>query len=137
MMDTILLPDSPFLNEGRDLLVSEFGKEYNTYFSILQLIATERLCKAKLTPSSEEHRCLPDESRKRVFTDMQEQTHFCQARSRKARWSIRDNFLQFWFRFLFPNQSLVEMGKLDCSENTWTKITIHTVASYLKNTFAT
>ena len=31
--------DSPFITEGIELLVSEFGRDYGTYFSILQLIA--------------------------------------------------------------------------------------------------
>jgi AAA+ ATPase superfamily predicted ATPase len=40
ILNTITLPDSPFLDEGKDLLISEFGKDYGIYFSILQLIAS-------------------------------------------------------------------------------------------------
>jgi AAA+ ATPase superfamily predicted ATPase len=32
--------DSPFISEGKDLLLSEFGRDYSIYFSILVLIAT-------------------------------------------------------------------------------------------------
>ena len=32
--------DSYFLSEGRDLINNEFGSDYNTYYSILQLIAS-------------------------------------------------------------------------------------------------
>lgn len=32
-------PDSPFVTEGIELLISEFGRDNGTYFSILQLIA--------------------------------------------------------------------------------------------------
>ncbi len=39
MLDFVLRLDSPFLNEGKDLLVSEFGRDFSIYFSILQLIA--------------------------------------------------------------------------------------------------
>ncbi len=39
MLDFVLRRDSPFLDEGRDLLVSEFGRDFSIYFSILQLIA--------------------------------------------------------------------------------------------------
>lgn len=40
MLHFITRADSPFLGERKDLLSSEFGKEYGTYFSILQLIAS-------------------------------------------------------------------------------------------------
>ena len=39
MLDFVVRPDSPLLGEGKDLLISEFGKDYSIYFSILQLIA--------------------------------------------------------------------------------------------------
>ncbi|MDR2449027.1 MAG: DUF234 domain-containing protein, partial [Prevotellaceae bacterium] len=38
---------------------------------------------------------------------------FAKPESRKIRWAINDNYLQFWFRFIFPNQSLLELGKYD------------------------
>ncbi|KAA6319629.1 hypothetical protein EZS27_030504, partial [termite gut metagenome] len=36
---------------------------------------------------------------------------FSRPESRKARWTINDNYLRFWFRFIYPNQSFIEMGK--------------------------
>ncbi|KAA6322178.1 hypothetical protein EZS27_028248, partial [termite gut metagenome] len=36
---------------------------------------------------------------------------FSRPESRKARWTIDDNYLRFWFRFIYPNQSFIEMGK--------------------------
>lgn len=39
--------------------------------------------------------------------------YFYKMMSRKNRWSLNDNYLRFWFRFIFPNQSLVEMGKYE------------------------
>lgn len=32
MLSMATSPDSPFIGEGKDLLISEFGKEYGTYF---------------------------------------------------------------------------------------------------------
>jgi AAA+ ATPase superfamily predicted ATPase len=37
MIDSIISPDSVFINEGRAILVEEFGKDYDTYFSILSV----------------------------------------------------------------------------------------------------
>lgn len=39
MLDFLTSQGSPFLNEGKDLLVSKFGRNYSIYFAVLQLIA--------------------------------------------------------------------------------------------------
>jgi AAA+ ATPase superfamily predicted ATPase len=36
---------------------------------------------------------------------------FSKPESRNAKFRIHDNFLRFWFRFIYPNQALIEMGK--------------------------
>jgi uncharacterized protein len=38
MIKYICQSDSPFLGEGRNLLIEEFGKKYGNYFSILDAI---------------------------------------------------------------------------------------------------
>ena len=40
--------DSPFIEEGRTILVEEFGKEYGTYFSILELLAEGRTSRSEI-----------------------------------------------------------------------------------------
>ena len=35
--------NSPFTEEGKNLLIEEFGKNYGTYFSILSAIAEQKL----------------------------------------------------------------------------------------------
>ena len=47
MLDFIFKQHSPFLAEGKNLLVEEFGREYGTYFSILELIASGKQHAAK------------------------------------------------------------------------------------------
>mgnify|MGYP000178964881 len=39
MIDFMMLPDSMFQNEGKTLLIQEFGKKYGNYFAILSAIA--------------------------------------------------------------------------------------------------
>ncbi|MES2199756.1 MAG: ATP-binding protein, partial [Chlamydiota bacterium] len=39
ILEFMLTEFSPFLDEGRNLLTMEFGKEYGTYFAILQLMS--------------------------------------------------------------------------------------------------
>lgn len=40
--------NSPFTEEGKNLLIEEFGKNYGTYFSILSAIAEAEIHKQKL-----------------------------------------------------------------------------------------
>lgn len=35
MVDFMVQPDSPFIDEGNTLLIQEFGKKYGNYFSII------------------------------------------------------------------------------------------------------
>ena len=39
ILNFVVDANSPLLNEGKNLLIEEFGKEYGTYFSILELIS--------------------------------------------------------------------------------------------------
>ena len=48
MLDFVTRSDSPFLNEGKELLVSEFGRDYSIYFSILQLIAAGKTTQSEI-----------------------------------------------------------------------------------------
>ena len=48
MVDYIVQSDSPFLNEGKALLIQEFGKKYGNYFAILADIANGRNTTAEI-----------------------------------------------------------------------------------------
>jgi AAA+ ATPase superfamily predicted ATPase len=114
MLKTASARDSPFLNEGRDILVSEFGKDYGTYFSILQLIAQGKNTQAEvdsiigkntgayLAILEKEYSLI---SRSKPF--------FSKPESRNIHWKIGDNYLRFYFRFIYANQSLIETEKND------------------------
>ena len=114
MLDFVTRSDSPFLNEGKDLLVSEFGRDYSTYFSILQLIAAGKNTQSEIDSiigkntgaylaNLENHYSLI----------VKNKPMFSKPESRNTHWNIDDNFLYFWFRFIYPNQTLIEMGKFD------------------------
>jgi len=112
MIDYVVRADSPFLSEGRDLLISEFGRDYGTYFSIIQLIAGGKtsqgeidsiICKNTGTylANLEEEYSLVKKNK----------PLFSKPEGRNIRWSLNDNFLLFWFRFIYPNQQLIELGR--------------------------
>ena len=104
--------DSPFLTEGRDLLISEFGKEYGTYFSILQLIASGKTAQNEIDSIIEKNTGTYLVNLELEYSLIQRNKPiFSKPESRNLRWSLNDNFLLFWFRFIYPNQSMIELGK--------------------------
>ncbi len=114
MIEAFTYLDSPFLSEGKDLLVSEFGKEYGIYFSVLQLIASGKTSQSEIDSIIGKNTgayLLNLEKEYSLIT--KNKPIFAKPESRKTRWTINDNYLRFWFRFIFANQSLLEMGKYD------------------------
>ena len=105
---------SPYLTEGTELIISEFGKDYTNYLSILQLVA------AGMTKQSEIDGALGKNTG--AFLDNLEteysyihhkQPMFSKPNARNSRWQLDDCFLRFWFRFILRNQALVEMERND------------------------
>lgn len=106
-----LSPHSPFLQEGKNLLVEEFGRDYGTYFSILELIAAGKTSRPEIDST------LSIQSGAYLAKLEQEYGIIAAIRplgakpgSRAVKYAITDNFLNFWFCFIFRNCSAVETG---------------------------
>jgi AAA+ ATPase superfamily predicted ATPase len=112
MMDSVACSGSPFLGEGRDLLISEFGKDYGIYFSILQLIAAGKTTQGEIDSIIGKNTGAYLANLENQYSlIVKNKPLFSKPESRNTHWSIFDNFLRFWFRFIYPNQPLIEMGK--------------------------
>jgi AAA+ ATPase superfamily predicted ATPase len=109
MLDFILQAHSPFLHEGKHVLIEEFGKEYTLYFSILQLIATGYTGRGELESILQKdiggylERLMVDYAviAKHNPIDAKENTKL-------QKYKIIDNFLTFWFRFIYKYFSTIE-----------------------------
>ncbi len=111
MLDEILHENSLFLEEGKNVLIEEFGKEYATYFSILSLLASSKTSRGEIEGVLEKDiggflNRLENEYQiiRRV------QPLFSKPGGRNIKYEIEDNFLHFWFRFLYKNKGAVEIG---------------------------
>ena len=114
MLDFVTRSESPFLGEGKDLLVSEFGRDYSTYFSILQLIASGKTTQGEIDAMIGKNTgAYLSNLENHYDLIVKNKPMFSKPESRNTHWVIDDNFLRFWFRFIYPNQSLIEMGKYD------------------------
>jgi len=114
ILNEIFSENSIFLEEGRNVLIDEFGRDYGNYFSILMLIASSK------TSRSEIESVLGISAG--GFLDKLENefgliTKIRPINSKPAgkniKYRINDNFLNFWFRFIFKYRSAIEMGNFD------------------------
>jgi len=114
ILDLMIESNSPFINEGKNLLIEEFGKEYGTYFSILELISAGKTARSEIESILE--------SDVGGYLDRLERDYAIIAKykpidakpnSRSQKYRIVDNFLNFWFRFIYRNRSAIETGNFD------------------------
>lgn len=111
ILNEIFAENSLFIEEGRNVLVEEFGKDYGNYFSILSLIASGKTARPEI------------ESMMGIqvggFLDRLENEYglirkvrplLAKPNSRSVKFKINDNFLNFWFRYIYKNRSAVEIS---------------------------
>ncbi len=110
MVDYMVRDGSTFLDEGKVMLIAEFGKEYGTYFSILSAIASGRTRRAEiedklgkdiggyLTKLENDYELI---SKRQPIYEKTDNKNVC--------YSLRDNFLSFWFRFIYKFSFMIEI----------------------------
>ena len=114
MLSALTSRDSLFINEGHNILIEEFGKEYTTYFSILSCIADGLYSRSEI--EARLNMVNLGSYLKRLESDFQLiKRHvpiFEAANSKKTRYELNDNFLILWFRFFYKYQAMVENDAL-------------------------
>ena len=131
---------SPFLVEGTELIMSEFGKEYANYLSILQKIAGGMTVQSQLDSIIGKNTGAYLKNLDEDYNYVHKlQPMFSKPGNRNIRWYIDDCFLRFWFRFILPNQALVEIGRnellLELVERDYCEYTGHVLEQYFRQKF--
>ncbi|MCL2651368.1 MAG: ATP-binding protein, partial [Candidatus Azobacteroides sp.] len=111
MIEFMVRENSPFTDEGKNLLIEEFGKNYGTYFSILSAIS------GGINTQPDIMATLGDKSIggqiKRLIDDYNVLKRIrpfgAKEGSQTVRYEISDNFLQFWFNYFERNRSMLEI----------------------------
>lgn len=112
MLQCALAADSPFLAEGTELLVSEFGRDYGTYFSILQLIAGGMTLQSEIDSVIGKNTGAYLSNLHEDYTFISKNTPIMSKPGvRNIKWQIDDPFLRFWFRFVYPYQGMIESNR--------------------------
>ncbi|MCK5198298.1 MAG: ATP-binding protein [Spirochaetales bacterium] len=114
IINFILEKDSFFISEGRNLLIQEFGKEYGIYFSVLELMSLGRTSRNEIE-SILERSVGGYLERLEIEYDIIEKVKPIGARkeSRNQKYVIKDNFIRFWFRFIYKNMTIIENERFD------------------------
>ena len=112
MIDFVTQSDSPLLTEGKDMLIQEFGRDYSTYFSILQLVASGCTRQSEIDSIIGKNSGPYLKNLSEDYSLIQRQLPLlAKPGTRNLRWFMSDNFLNFWFRFIYPHQSAIELEK--------------------------
>ncbi len=111
MLNYILREESLFLTEGRNLLITEFGKEYSVYFSILATIAEGKTSRNEIENLlNREVGGYLTRLEKEYNLIQKQQPLLTKSRTKQVRYEITDPFLRFWFLFVYKYSYLIEIG---------------------------
>lgn len=111
MITFMVRENSPFTDEGKNMLIEEFGKNYATYFSILSCIS------GGINTQSDIEAALGEKSVggqiKRLIEDYniiaRQRPILAKEGSQTIRYEITDHFIRFWFNYFDRHRSLIEI----------------------------
>ena len=110
MIEGMIDENSIFISEGKNLLIDEFGKEYGTYFSILTAISEGKNTRAEIENLLKKEIGGYLTKMERDFNLIKKQQPiFTKSSTKNVKYQIEDNFIMFWFRFIYKYSSMIEI----------------------------
>ena len=114
MLSFMIREDSIFINEGKNMLIEEFGTEYAIYFTILSAIARGENTRAKIE-------VVVNKEIGGYLTKLEHDYGlisktlplFSKVETKNVRYVLDDNFLIFWFRFIYKYGYMLEVGNYE------------------------
>jgi AAA+ ATPase superfamily predicted ATPase len=111
MIKFMIRENSPFIDEGKYLLIEEFGKDYGLYFSILSAISGGINTQSGIEAAVGNRRI--GGHLKRLVDDYniiaRLRPLLAKEGTQAVRYEIIDNFLKFWFNYFDRYRSMVEI----------------------------
>jgi AAA+ ATPase superfamily predicted ATPase len=119
MIEFMVRDNSPFVEEGKNLLIEEFGKNYGLYFSILSAVSGGINTQAAIENAV--GNASIGGHLKRLIEDygilVRQRPILAKAGTQSVRYEIADNFIKFWFHFFDRNRSLIEIKNFPALQN--------------------
>jgi hypothetical protein len=100
-------------DEARQILVGELGRNYTIYFSILEAISFGKNTLKEISDFTG----MEMKSLEKYLGELIRDFDLVERRipviggQKMGRYILKDNMIKFWFRFVYPNTSLLEMGR--------------------------
>ena len=114
MLNQMIKADSIFLGEGKAILIEEFGKDYGNYFSILSAIARGKTSRSEIeNVIGKEIGGYLTKLEKEYEMIAKRQPIFEKNSTKNVRYTIKDNFFTFWFRFIYKYNYMLEIENYD------------------------
>ena len=114
MLDFMIREDSPFITDGKNMLIDKFGKDYTIYFTILSSIARGDNTRGQIEA------CTGKEIGGYLTRLEQDYGLICKnipifsrSETKNVRYVLNDNYLMFWFRFVYKYAYMIEIGQYD------------------------
>ena len=110
MMEKFVCKNSYFINEGKNMLIEEFGRDYTRYFEILQLIASSHTTRSELESIMKTELAGYITKLENDYSLISRNMPMFQKSNRNIRYQIEDNFLRVWFRYIYKYSYMLEVG---------------------------
>ena len=106
--------NSPFINEGKNILIEEFGSDYAMHFSILTCLAGGQLTRGEIETQLGADNIGSYLVRLENYYNLIEKRLpiFAKENAKKVRYALSDSFLDLWFRFFYKHQNFVANNAL-------------------------
>ena len=139
MIEGMIDENSIFISEGKNLLIDEFGKEYGTYFSILTAISEGKNTRAEIENLLKKEIGGYLTKMERDFNLIKKQQPiFTKSSTKNVKYQIEDNFIMFWFRFIYKYSSMIEIGAYEqlrkIIERDFSSFSGHMLEKYFRET---
>ncbi len=109
VVDLLIAPHSLFIEEGKHLLIEEFGKDYQMYFTILELLSTGKTSRVEIESILGKSVGGFLERLESVYEIILPFRPIGSKKgSRSIKYKIRDPFIAFWFAYFYRFRSAIE-----------------------------
>ena len=113
-LEKLISNSSPLIKEGMHRLVEDFGSEHRAYFDVLGAIASGYNRRPRIESYLNAGVGVNLEKLEKDFDIIKKiKPITAKDSSRDIRYEISDEFLSFWFKFIYSNRSAVEIENFD------------------------
>lgn len=110
--ERLFIEPGMLLEEGKNILVQEFGSEHKAYFSILEAIAAGRAVPSEIADYSGLASTTVSKYLHELFYEYEiimREEPVIGAKKRGGRYFLHDNFFRFWFAFIYRHYGALEI----------------------------